>query len=83
MGAKIRNKYIEIENIQIIRMNMPFISSSEAKNARPLVKRAYQKKLHSYFSTKTYVVGTQKNRLNETVHLSCQNICSNIFTLLC
>ena len=29
----------------------------------------------SYFLTKTYVVGTQKNRLNETVHLSTQNIC--------
>ena len=29
----------------------------------------------SYFSTKTYVVGTQKNRLNETVLLSTQNIC--------
>ena len=32
-------------------------------------------KIHfSYFSTKTYVVGTQKNRLNETVVLSIQNI---------
>ena len=29
----------------------------------------------SYFSTKTYVVGTQKNRLNKTVLLSTQNIC--------
>ena len=29
------------------------------------------------FSTKTYVVGTQKNRLNKTVLLSTQNICSN------
>ena len=28
-----------------------------------------------YLSTKTYVVGTQKNRLNETVLLSTQNIC--------
>ena len=28
----------------------------------------------SYSSTKTYVVGTQKNRLNETVLLSTQNI---------
>ena len=28
-----------------------------------------------YFSTKIYVVGTQKNRLNETVLLSTQNIC--------
>ena len=31
----------------------------------------------SYFSTKTYVVGTQKNHLNETVLLSTQNICLN------
>ena len=28
-----------------------------------------------YFSTKTYVVGTPKNRLNETVLFSTQNIC--------
>ena len=32
---------------------------------------------NSYFSNKTYVVGTQKNRLNETVLLSIQNICYN------
>ena len=30
--------------------------------------------LFSYFLTKTYVVGAQKNRLNETVLLSIQNI---------
>ena len=30
-----------------------------------------------YFSIKTYVVGTQKNRLNETVLLSTQNKCLN------
>ena len=29
----------------------------------------------AYFSTKTYVVGTQKNRLDETVLLSTQHIC--------
>ena len=39
---------------------------------RTLVKSA--KKI-IYFSTKTYVVGTQKNGLNETVILSTQNIC--------
>ena len=33
--------------------------------------------LFSYFSTKTYVVGTQKNRLDETVLLSTQNTCLN------
>ena len=32
-------------------------------------------KIISYFPPKTYVVGTQKNRLNETVLLSTQNIC--------
>ena len=42
--------------------------------SRSLVKSAYQKFI-SYFSTKTYVVGTQKNRLNETVLLSTKNIC--------
>ena len=36
---------------------------------RPLTEN-----LFSYFSTKTYFVGTQKNRLNETVLLSTQNI---------
>ena len=30
-----------------------------------------------YFSCKTYVVGTQKNRFNETVLLSTQNTCLN------
>ena len=35
------------------------------------------KKQFSYFSTITYVVGTQKNRLNEMVLLSTQNICLN------
>ena len=44
---------------------------------RSLVKSAYQKNKCSYFSTKTYVVGTQKNHLNETVLLSTQNTCSN------
>ena len=40
----------------------------------------------SYFSNKTYVVGTQKNRLNETVFLSTQNMLKlkgrKIFTIL-
>ena len=36
-----------------------------------------KKILFSYFSTKTYVVGTQKNCLNETVLLSTNNICLN------
>ena len=35
------------------------------------------RKLFTYFSTKTYVVGTQKNPLNEMVLLSTQNTHSN------
>ena len=38
-------------------------------------KECVIEKLFFYFSTKTYVVGTQKNRLDETVILSTQNIC--------
>ena len=33
------------------------------------------RKIFSYFSTIACVLGTQKNRLNETVRLSTQNIC--------
>ena len=40
-------------------------------------KSAELKIFFSYFSNKTYVVGTQKNRLNETVLLSSQNTCLN------
>ena len=36
---------------------------------------AVQQNKFSYFSAKTYVVGTQKNRLNETALLSTQNVC--------
>ena len=43
----------------------------------PPDKSALLKIIFSYFSTKTYVVGTQKNRLNETVLLSTQNLWLN------
>ena len=39
-----------------------------------VVKSAYQQINFFYFSIKTYVVGTQKNRLNKTVLLSSLNI---------
>ena len=44
---------------------------------RPTDKSVQLKIIFSDFSTKTYVVGTQKNRLDETVLLSTQNTCSN------
>ena len=39
----------------------------------PDIKERVVKNYFSYFSTKIYVVGPQKNRLNETVLLSTQN----------
>ena len=45
------------------------------KSITGLQLRVRNENLIFYFSTKTYVVGTQKNRLNETVLLGTQNIC--------
>ena len=49
-------------------------------------EKCVTKNSFSYFSTKTNVVGTQKNRLNETICLSVQNmlklIVKKIFTIL-
>ena len=42
--------------------------------SRTFVQECVMNIYFSYFSTKTYVVGTQMNRLNETVLLSTQNI---------
>ena len=39
--------------------------------------RVHDRKSLSYFSTITYVVGTQKNRLDEMVLLSTLNTCLN------
>ena len=47
---------------------------SEKKSQDNRHKNVYS---FSHFSIKTYVVGTQKNRLNETVLLSIINICIN------
>ena len=43
--------------------------------SRSLVNSAYPKNIFSYFSTEIFLVGAQKNCLNETVLLSTQNIC--------
>ena len=49
----------------------------QEEDARPPDKSAYLKIIFSYFSTKTYVVGTQKIRLDETLLLNTQNVCLN------
>ena len=59
-------------------LNHPAIGQTANQN-KPLVLlhvvSSLTKHKFSDFPTKTYVVGTQKNRLNETVLLSTQNIC--------
>ena len=50
-----------------------FISRKTIIVIRPL--ECVAKNYFFYLSTKTFVVGTQKNRLNEAVLLSTQNIC--------
>ena len=50
------------------------LSQYPVVSSRPPDKSVYWKII---FSSKTYVVGTQKNRLNETVLLSTQNTCLN------
>ena len=45
-------------------------SGNEILINRPLVKSAYQFFYFFYFSAESYVVGTRKNGLNETVLLS-------------
>ena len=61
-----------------------FLDTSSFENSyisfagpRALVKECETKIYFFYFAIKTYVVGTQKNRLNEAVLLSTQNICYN------
>ena len=46
------------------------------KESKPPDKSVFCKTIF-YFSSKAYVVGTQKNCLNETVLLSTQNTCLN------
>ena len=48
---------------------------SNEKVETGLLLRVGNIKIFFYFSTKTYVVGTQKNHLDETVLLSTQNLC--------
>ena len=82
-GLKLRNLTKKVIFLFLVVVGTQLDSSFEhpkhmlklmgKKIFRPLVKCT--KNHFSYFSTKTYVVGTQKNHLNKTVHFSTQNIC--------
>ena len=53
---------------------LAFVEPQRVSSNSGLQIRVCTRKLFSYFSTKTYVVGTQKNCHDETVLLSTQNM---------
>ena len=63
------------------------IRRSKVTDYAALIAKCVTENYFSYFSTKTYVVGTQKTRLNETVLLSTKNMFKvmgkKIMTILC
>ena len=62
----------------VIKMNdNKHIAPDKSDSHTGLQIRAHTEKIFFYFSTKTYIVGTQENRLNGTVLLSTQNACLN------
>ena len=81
-----RQKNVKLPSIQRVKISLIFepvyLSNGHRASLRcsltvkvhaPQIRVEIWKIFFSYFSTKTYVVGTQKNRLNETVLFSTQN----------
>ena len=57
------------KDVFVLKPHLKLLNTLQAFNFERVTEKQF-----SYFSTKTYVVGTEKNRLNETVLLSTQNI---------
>ena len=69
-------------NVKLVNSADPFERRPKVASHRGLsclltINRRPIGKIFSLFLIQTYVVGTQKNRLNETVLLSTQNTCSS------
>ena len=58
-----------------LKKNIYLLSQSEFPAMRSGLQIRVRYRLFPNYLTKTYVVGIQKNRLNETVLLSTQNTC--------
>ena len=71
------SEFLALERLKIVKQNgiikATFVESIIRNMEQAFSFKCVQKK--SYFSTKTYVVGTQKNRRNETVLWSTRNTC--------
>ena len=70
MSAQILFKLMDKKIVWMLGIKVHLSGPMSINNFLVLYSPAYQKKYFSYFSTKTYVVGTQKNRLNEKFLLS-------------
>ena len=71
-GNSILSKYWPEEKncFRVARMQAPDNSVGDRVGEIVIIENYF-----SYFPTKIYVLGTQKNRLNETVLLSTLNTC--------
>ena len=76
MPLPIISNMIALFLFKMYRQFMKFLKLDKITQNRPQDKSALLK-ITSNFSTKTFVVGTQKNRLNGTVLLDTQNTCLN------
>ena len=72
--ASILEKYLEIKSVANLKSAGKLLVGLEMYNQASRNKTVTEN-YFSYCSTKTYVVGTQKNRLDETVILRTQNTC--------
>ena len=74
-GAKITSSCIDRAVKHHVNKLENYIECKFLMAKQAFSKESVPEKYFFHFSPKTYVVGTQKNRLNETVLLSTQNIC--------
>ena len=63
-----------LSNMKISPPGSALLTESKLEYINLYVQNMLRVCKKKYFSTKTYIVGTQKNRLNETVLLSTRNV---------
>ena len=84
--SRMRNSLFYFLALSIIPRRQMLVFTCSKPGRRNIILRQGQydslhnknlRDFYSYFSNKTYVVGTHKNRLNEAVLMSSQNTCFN------
>ena len=67
-------KKMEMKKLQVFFGNMTKLSVRRGQSSASLTKVVFRNAWAIFLNQNIYVVGTQKNRLNEMVLLSTQNI---------